>query len=274
MRTIGLEERTRSQFCTAAADALQGGRSLSRDQMADVAAEAGIAVDRMTLSHLLIHAELEGVLCSGPVVVPAGGRAGGRHHSYALVDDRIPATPSRSRSGAVAELTVRYFRSHGPATVKDLAWWSSLTLADIRRALADVGDAGDVLERTEVEGRTYWRPPGWTDRPTPATAAHLVQMFDEFVVGYGHSRDALDVAGIATMIGPTWGRDGHPVVLDGQVVGHWRLGPQRPGPDALTVTPRRELTYPERGLIAEATAALALFLGRTGRDRAAEIRSV
>jgi hypothetical protein len=260
MRKLGLDDSLRDRFCTALADALAGGRALTRDQVAQVAADTGIAVHRMALGHLLVHAELENVICSGPAAVPAGGGvAGGRHHTYALVSDRVPATGPVSRSDALAELTLRYFRGHGPATEKDFAWWSSLTLADVRAALADVGPA---LERADVEGRAYWGPPGWTSRDAPAAGAHLVQTFDEFVVGYGHSRDALDVAGIASMIGPEWGRDGHPVIVDGQVVGHWRRSVDGAGP-AATVVPRRPLTGAERDEVDRAAAAFAAFAAPT-----------
>lgn len=258
----GVDDAVRDRFCLLSQEALAGGRSMTRDELAEVAADAGIVVDRMSLSHLLIHAELEGVLCSGPTAVPASGRAGGRHHTYALLDDRVPAAADvpRTRREAVAELTFRFFAGHGPATVKDLRWWSSLTLTDLRTALADLGDA---VEQADVEGRTYWGPVGWTDLAAPVARAHLVQTFDEVVVGYGESRDVLDVPGIAAVVGPDWGRDGHCVVLDGQAVGHWK----REGSGAvpvLSIRPRRDLDGPERERVSEAAAELATFLGHTG----------
>jgi hypothetical protein len=264
MGRLGLDEPTRARFCELMSEALAGGRSLTRDQIAAIVAEAGIEVDRMGLTHLLIHAELESVICSGPVAVPAGAgsQAVGRHHTYALVDARVPAARPRSRQEALADLTVRYFVGHGPATVKDFAWWSSLTLADIRRGLAEVRDG---LESAEIDGRTYWGPPGWTDRSAAPAGVHLLQAFDEFVVGYGDSRGALDVAGIANMIGPTWGRDGHPVVVDGQVVGHWRRRVGAGELEMLAIAPRRDLTGTEAGLVLEAAGGLAAFLGHSGQ---------
>ena len=48
-------------------------------------------------------------------------------------------------------LSRRYFRSHGPATIRDFVWWSGLITADARRGL-------DIIraKREDVDGRTYW----------------------------------------------------------------------------------------------------------------------
>src|SRR3546814_18635051 len=62
------------------------------------------------------------------------GELRGKKHTYALLEERAPNARTLSRDDALAELTLRYFTSHGPATPKDFAWWASLTLAEIRRS--------------------------------------------------------------------------------------------------------------------------------------------
>src|SRR5205814_9379224 len=116
------------------------------------------------LAYVLMNADLGGVVCSGP--------RRGRQHTYALLDERVPPAPSRTRDEALEELTVRYFTSHGPATVGDFRWWSSLTAGDIGRGLEM---AGSRLASETIEGRTYWfadRAP--TDGGGPPVA-HLLQ---------------------------------------------------------------------------------------------------
>jgi Winged helix DNA-binding domain len=123
-----------------------------------------------------------------------------------------------SNDEALAELALRYFTSHGPATVKDLSWWSSLTLADIRRGL---DRAGGALRSRTLEGTTYWQGPDLPPRDAPARA-HLLQGYDEYAIAYSESRNVLDIDGYA---GSVLGGDAmftHAVLLDGQVVGHWR----------------------------------------------------
>jgi hypothetical protein len=97
---------------------------------------------------LLAHAELDGLVCSGRV---AGGE-----HTYALMDECAPTPRRLGRTEALAELTLRYFTGHGPATERDLAYWATLTLTDVRAGLQQVRDR---LGSFQHDGRTFWHPP-------------------------------------------------------------------------------------------------------------------
>ena len=101
---------------------------LTRDEIKTAFMQRKIPVDNNRLSHLLVLAELDQLICSGPVH--------NNQHTYALLEKRVPVKSRRSRDEALAELTRRYFTSHGPATVKDFAWWSGLTLTDIQEGIA------------------------------------------------------------------------------------------------------------------------------------------
>src|SRR4029078_11255028 len=103
----------------------------------------------MRLAYFVMHAELDGILISGPMR--------GRHHTYAAVEERAPDASRLDLDQALAELTRRYFTTRGPATVKDYARWSSLTLFQARRGLDLIGDE---LDRAQLDGRTYWFTPG------------------------------------------------------------------------------------------------------------------
>lgn len=265
MRKLGLGRGEHDRFAQALTAALAGGRVATRDELEAVAVDAGLPADRMQLAHLLMQAELDNVLTSGPLLRDAANAAG-RHHTYALLSDRAPegrpagcggrAAPG-SPEEAAAELVLRYFTGHGPATVKDLAWWSSLTLSTIRAVLAG---SGDRLESHVVDGRTFWGPTGWTDWPA-TSGAWALQTYDELIVGYSDSRDVVDVAGVAELIGPGWGRGGSPVVVDGQVRAHWKAtvtgGVQR-----IRVVPLGEFAAGERDRIVTAVAEFAEFGGQ------------
>ena len=118
---------------------------------------------------------------------------------------------------ALAELTLRYYTSHGPATVKDFGWWSSLTAADIKRGLEM---AASRLQHEVVDGVAYWFA-GSAPSARPATpTVHLLQGYDEYIVGYSQSKSVLNLAG-RTLV------QDRPVfngvaILDGQVAGHWK----------------------------------------------------
>ena len=55
-----------------------------------------------------MHAELEGIVCSGPL--------DGNEQTYALLDERAPVARRLDRDEGLAELVLRYFRGHGHAT--------------------------------------------------------------------------------------------------------------------------------------------------------------
>src|SRR5688572_27305208 len=109
----------------AIAGALRGGNLLTRQELKTVLHRAGVRVDGLQrLSHLLIQAEIDAVICSGP--------RRDKQFTYALLDERVPPVPVLPRDLALAELARRYFTSHGPAQLHDFVWWSGLRVAEAR----------------------------------------------------------------------------------------------------------------------------------------------
>ena len=133
---------------------------------------------------------------------------------------RTPPATAEASSGGVGEPTRRYFVGHGPATVKDLRWWSSLTLAQIDAGLELVGDE---LHAEVIDGHTYLAggpPPDLTASDAPEVL--LLQALDELVVGYAESRDVVDLAGLEAMHRDPPGLPSAVVLVDGQIAGRWR----------------------------------------------------
>jgi DNA glycosylase AlkZ-like len=186
-------------------EALRGGNQLDRKGMRAVLEEAGMAVTPFQLGLILMHAELDAVLCSG---APQG-----KQHTYALLEERAPNALRLSREEALVELVRRYFTTHGPATLKDFAWWSGLTQADGRKGLAALDFNSSVHD-----GRTYWGPPAPTHERTQPRV-DLVQIYDEIGVAYTESRDVILPVGM-----PLWGPTAyyHSILLNGRLIGHWR----------------------------------------------------
>jgi hypothetical protein len=157
-----------------------------------------------------MHAELEAVLCSG------GLR--GKQHTYALLDERAPDARRLTDKEALAELVLRYFTSHGPATVKDLAGWASLTAAQAAQGLDLVSGR---LQRLDVNGVAYWFAEPVPDGTPPSPVVHLLQGYDEYVMGYSETRYLLDLAGTARVMTERAVYN-LVVLLDTQVAGHWK----------------------------------------------------
>jgi hypothetical protein len=208
-RRLGLDDGVFERSTAALAGALEGGAQRTRRQLAAALEGAGIELGGFRLAYLLMHAELDGIVCSG---APRG-----KQQTYALLEERAPQAASLPREQALVELTVRYFTSHGPATVKDFGWWSSLTAADIRQGLEL---AGSRLQREVVDGVAYW----FAGSPPPTRPAspqvHLLQGYDEYLVGYSQSKSVLNLAGRALLA--TRPVFNGVAILDGQLAGHWK----------------------------------------------------
>ena len=175
---LSLDKRTIARSLKAFARALSDGAHLTRAELGTALQRAGVDASSPRLAHLLGHAELAGLICNG-------GRRG-KQATFALLDGRVPGrSPTLARQEAVAELTRRYFRSRGPATLDDFRWWSGLPAAEARAGIEAAALAAEV-----IEGRTFWM--GGTDAPASPAARgiHLLPAFDEYLVGY-RNRDAV-----------------------------------------------------------------------------------
>jgi Winged helix DNA-binding domain len=228
--THGLDERAIGHAVTAVTGALADRGQLTRAQLAGELRGRGIAGSGQMLMILLAHAELGGLICSGTI---ADGE-----HTYALMSERVPAPRRLGRSEALAELALRYFTGHGPATERDLAYWATLTLTDVRAGLAQVRDR---LGSFQHDGRTFWHAPGDAPHGPQQPAAHLLQILDETYRGYQDSRWVLDAAGhVPRTREATTGM----ALADAQLIAAMRRT-LTPGHIQFDLRPYRPLTAPE-----------------------------
>lgn len=218
IRQAGLDAAMFARSNDALARALEGGHHLTRDELAAVLDRAGIKASGMRLGYLMIVAELDAVMCSGP--------RRGKQHTYALFDERAPGAKSMPRDQALAELCARYFAGHGPASLPDFAWWSGLTVADAR---AGVALAGRRLTHAEIEGKPRWfvRPgaPARIELPV----CHLLPNYDEYLIAYKDRsafHDPSRIKGVGTR--PDVFAN-HLVVMNGKLIGGWRRLVERDG---------------------------------------------
>jgi hypothetical protein len=251
-RRLGLDDAAFRRAAAAIREAMAGGRALTREEIRDALVPTGIDVaDNLVTTHIAMHAELTALIVNGP--------RRGKQATYMLVDERIPAAPARAPAEALRELTIRYFRSHGPALVHDMAWWSGLTVGAVREGIEL---AGGALEGRRVDGKDYWAGAGAFD-PEPGLVGEphvlLLPNYDEALASYRDygpmtdeslppARNAADVLAA------------HIVVRDGLVVGGWRRALAR---DRVTVTVTLliPLTAAELDALDVAAAAFGRFVG-------------
>jgi hypothetical protein len=221
-----------------------------------VLAAAGVdATETQRLGHLMMRAELDGVVVSGPRL--------GKQATYALLDERAPidaSGPRWSRDQALVALATRYFTSRGPAMLRDFAWWSGLTVAEGRRAVLA---AGDALRSETIDGAEYWSGPSRRIGRARPPIAHLLSNYDEYFIAY-KDRSALS----ATPVRRQWepGLNDHVLAIDGRLVGRWTRTITKAGV-VLDVRSVRRLTTPERHAVDEQGERFGAFLGLPARVR-------
>ena len=185
----GLDGRRLDRVTSAVLDALGEHPDLTRGQIAEGLRDRGVDTDGGLMTILLAHLELDRIVCSGRPIED--------EHTYALFTDRVPNPRRLERSEALGELVLRYFTGHGPATERDLTYWATLTVTDVRRGLDLVGDR---LESFEHDGRTFWHAPGDPPRRKGEPVGHLLQILDETYRGFQETRWVLDTAAIVPRV--------------------------------------------------------------------------
>jgi DNA glycosylase AlkZ-like len=235
-RQFELDTRTRVRATRLMERALAGGDHLTRAELAAHLARSGLTVKGVPLALLTVYAELERVLCSGA--------QRGKQSTYALLPSRVAQAVTLSRDEALAELARRYFRSHGPATIRDFVWWSGLTTREARRGVAASGAIAEALD-----GRTYWtlgRPRAREARPP---SVHLLPTYDEYFVAYRDLDAVPRVKGLQQTI-----------VAGGHAAGTWKAV-RRERDIMLDVATLRPLTDAEGRALAATAARYGRFLG-------------
>jgi hypothetical protein len=201
---LGLEHADLLRAERIVRDRLADGATSSRAELFSALNDGGIATAGQRGVHIL------GQLAHTSVIVLVG------QAQWALLEDRVPSPRVMARVDALREFALRYFLGHGPATVRDFAWWSSLTLTDARAGLVA---ARDQLEELSIDGESYYARPGLEES---SAGVHLLPGFDEYVLGYADRRAPLAGRALGAIAPGANGLFLSTIVVDGQIVGTWR----------------------------------------------------
>jgi hypothetical protein len=228
---------------------LSGGRHLTRAELAKAFSRARIpTAGGMRLARLVMQAEADAVVCSGP--------CRGKQFTYALLDERAPACPTIDRDEALSRLAKRYFATRGPASAHDFAWWSGLTVGDSKRAIEMLGA---TLTPVAVGDAKMWMVERAKPAPGCEQTAHLLPNYDEYFIGH---RDRSAIGRRLKSIELVTGGDArisHVAVIGGQLVGGWKRVIAA-GKVTAELRPVVKLTRTERDLLQSQRARLEAFL--------------
>jgi hypothetical protein len=209
-RNLELDEKLFAKSTVAIVKILKEKKYATRQELKTELTKIGIKTDVQRLAHIVMWAELDAVICSGPRI--------GKQFTYALLVDRAPKTKNKTRDEALHELTKRYFASHGPAQIKDFSWWSGLTMKDAENGLSMIKSK---LKEEKVDEKTfYFYPNQFRTKPKPPKA-FLFSIYDEYTIAY-KDRSAtgadryiekfLSMGNALTAV----------IILNGKAIGSWK----------------------------------------------------
>lgn len=251
-RRMGITDAVLARAGKVLEKALTGDRQLTRAELYHQFRLARIPTaspDGVLLGmHLLCHWAQAGLICI------AARR--GPQPTFALLEEWTPRGRTLSGDEALAELATTYFRAHGPATVRDFAWWAGFPLQDAQRALSLIADR---LRAIVVDGPAYWLLRDTPDPPSGPLPTILLPPFDEYTVAYADRSAAADPSILSTIrhgLAPN-------LLINGRIAGTWKRTLLAGNTVALTPTLLRILNRKEQADLARAAERYAAFLGRT-----------
>jgi hypothetical protein len=158
---------------TVIAKALEAGRQLTRTELQAELRKKKIIADGVRLSCLMMKAELEAIICSGA--------RRGKQFTYALMDERVPPATTFTKKEALAELSTRYFTSRGPATIKDFATWSGLSVTEAKEGAAMLSS---TFIKEKINEQEYIFIPASFEANKKIQSSFLMPDYDEYGMGY------------------------------------------------------------------------------------------
>ena len=184
---------------------------LTRDEiMLELNIKKGSSQDFLAAA-IMMHAELDGLVCNGKMK--------GKQITYALLEERVSKPKTKfTKEEALAKLALRYFESHGPATLLDFSWWSGFPPTTCKLALSAIELQ---LNSFQIENQIYWFKKDISDETHFRESVHFLPAFDEILISYKtreasilleHQPQAFTNNGIFK-----------PIILEnGRVIGTWK----------------------------------------------------
>jgi hypothetical protein len=186
------------------------GKQLTRDELYSALEAARISTASQRGLHILWRLAHDGFICFGP--------RNGKQHTFVLLDEWIPSAKKISYDEALARLAQQYFRSHGPATIQDFAWWSGLTTTEAKRAI-ELAEP-KIVHKT-IENQHYLLS---HDLPKlkKTSGVYLLPSYDEYLISYADRRASLATEHQGKTINTVNGIFFPIIVIDGKVAGTWK----------------------------------------------------
>lgn len=209
-RQLGLTSRAISKSHAIIERTIKEAGHATRGQVVEALVNGGFLARDNRMAHLLMLAELDQIICSGPF------RDG--ESTYALMSERVARPVRMDRDESLATLVTRYLTSRGPATMRDYAWWSGLPMAEVRRSF---GLVRDRFIAKRIDGTEYWFRPELREMAGGDEVVRLLPAYDEITIAYADRSSAIDDRLERRAISSN-GVFRPLIVSGGRVIGTWR----------------------------------------------------
>jgi hypothetical protein len=249
-RQLELDEAIFARSKEIFAHALQGDKQLTREEMLQQLEQAHISTAGQRGYYILVRCAQDGLLCFGS---PKG-----KQQTFTLLAEWSPRSNRLAGDEALAELTRRYFTSHGPATLRDFAWWAGLTLTQARAGLEMV--KAHFIQET-IDEQSYWLSPERPAIPDNLPPAFLLPGFDEYLLGYTDRNAVLEPSHAPKIVPGGNGIFNPTLVINGRVAGTWKRTIKK-DTVVIEVSPFTVLTNAEKKAIAMAAQRYGAFIER------------
>lgn len=192
----------------------------------------------------------QGLVCHGP--------GEGNKATFIRTDQWLPKQATIDEHTAKRELLRRYLRAYGPATLKDFAHWSGMSMVEARE-LAPFAQN----EFAERDGLLFLRDDVefLQERAHECASVHLLPHFDVYLLAHATKDHFLDPR-FYKRVYRNQGWISPVLLINGEIAGVWRYDPAG---KKLTVTVEAFQPVPRRlqRQIEQQAQALANFFGRT-----------
>jgi len=188
------------------------GKQLTRAEIMKTLEEHNVVTGNMRSTFIMLRLAMEGITCHS--------ERRGKEFTFTLLDEWLPKVAvKKSRQEILKDFTLTYFKSHGPSTISDFAWWSGLLLKDIKQTLEIVKDE---LDEVDSDGNKYFIHKSCSIQKRKHSAVYLLPSFDEYLLGYANRKDVLHTDHVKHVAGTNNGIFSPVIVIDGKVAATWK----------------------------------------------------
>ncbi len=209
-RRSGYDREVFKKSNTVIRKALEKNGFMTRNELKLALEKSKIPLNSLGLSFVMMQAELEGIIISGP--------KRDKQFTYALLKKRAPKAFYLEHEEALKELVKRYFQSHGPAQIQDFVWWSGISAA---KAKKEIEKSAHKLKKADINGKDYFYLEPAMKIPNIIDTAYLIPGFDEYFIAYRDRTEILD-QNYAKHLNLGGGMINGAVIVNGRMVGTWK----------------------------------------------------